>query len=91
MSTAANLRTRLEAAATAIEAGDYATALTKARAAQATLLAIPDGARAGMQVQYGRQIQELIDECKKALATQNLTTAGGMQTQKVKYVRDAQT
>ena len=81
---ASDVQTLMTAAATAIEAGDYATALTKALAAQAHLAAIPDsGWRDGAAMKWRPEsIQNFIDS-----ARQGESGAGGIQRTKIQYAR----
>jgi len=79
-----NVDTLMTAAATAVLAGDYATALTDALAAQAYLAAIPDsGFREGTSMKWRPEsIQNFIDSCQKAQSG-----AGGIQRTKLQYAR----
>jgi hypothetical protein len=82
--SASDVETLMSAAATAIEAGDYATALAKALAAQARLAAIPDsGWREGPSMKWRPEsIQNFIDSARRSQ-----TATGGVQRTKIQYTR----
>lgn len=58
------LATYIDAAVTANEAGDYATALSKVRSAELTLLKMPDAEHGSAKYKYAR---ETIDALKRDL------------------------
>ena len=74
----------MSAASTAIQAADYATAIIKALAAQALLIAIPDsGWRDGAFMKWRPEsVQDFINSARQA---QN--AAGGIQRTKIQYAR----
>lgn len=80
---------RVEAAADALEAGNPALALRKARAAQALLAGIPDGGRNGTSMTWGRQmLPEIIQQARQAMAEDHAAGGGIMQDAKVHYQRE---
>jgi len=86
MATAATVNTLGDAASTAIAAGDWATALTKALAAQAQLSVLPDSEyQAGGQtvLRYDRRaVESLVANIRR-----QQSAALGMQQTKISYAR----
>jgi len=85
MATAATVNTLGDAAATAIGAGDWATALAKALAAQAQLSVMPDSEYGNPQtvLRYDRRaIESMVGNIRRQQAA-----ATGMQQTKITYAR----
>ncbi len=80
--SASDVRTKMTAAAATIEAGDFATAITKAQAALALLGAIPDSEHdRGFKMAWRADIQDFI---KTAQQSQSADTSGGGGIQRTK-------
>lgn len=87
MASAASVNTLMDAAVAALEAGDYATALTKLMAAKASLAAIPDSSKAGESLNYDRgSIDELIRQVRQQQTAASVS-ANGISTARVTYTR----
>ena len=80
--SASGVDTLMTAASAAVLAGDYATALQNGLAAQALLVAIPDGGwREGASMKWRPEsIQDFINSCR-----QQRTAAAGIQRTKIQY------
>lgn len=80
--SASELSTLIDAAVTANEAGDFATALTKLRSARMTLMKMPDG-RAGEHEMRWRvsDIESMIADIERARSA-----AAGIRTTKIHHV-----
>lgn len=91
--TAAEIETLIDAANSAAESGDHATALAKLRQAKALISALPDSSRAGDELSWDRAALDLlIGEYRReaAAASGNTQSAGdgaGVQRSKITYKR----
>lgn len=75
------------AAAAAIGAGDYDTAMTRILQAEAALIGVPaEAAKDGEMVRIERRLESL----KRSIEQSRAAAAGGMQSTRVRYVRTAE-
>lgn len=83
------LTSAMTAAVAALESGDYATALTKARVARGYLATIPSVKNSGSEMTWSYSaIDGFIRDCKEAQREALMTSTNGvMQIQKVQYQR----
>lgn len=90
--SAETINSKVESAVTAIESGDWSTAISKLMAAKALLSATPDQRHGGnSELRWDRNaINELISECKQQQASASGVGAssGALQFQKIRFVRD---
>lgn len=83
MATAQDLQSKIDAAVTANEAGDFATALTQLRSAKMILAGLSDRKIEDLEISYDRAaIDAMIDDIKRA---QN--ASAGICRTPVKFVR----
>lgn len=82
-----NAQTAFAQAATAFRAKDYTTAIDRLLEAQSYMAAIPDSARTGDTLTFGRELTSLLAAARERERTAGLRQAGGIQTTKVQYVR----
>lgn len=93
MSTITTINEKVAAAVTAIEAGEFSTALTKLRAAKALLSAVPNSRQGDLELEWDRRaIDSLIEDVESQLATTDTGVdpnglGGGVQRTTVTYVR----
>ncbi len=86
--SASDVNTLMSAASTAIQAGDYATAITKALAAQALLAAIPEAESGGQDGSRAKYSPEAIENfIANARIQQNSSSSVGIQRTKVQWGR----
>lgn len=77
-----DVQSAISAAATAQEAGDYATALTQLRSARMHMHALPDIEKDGESLTWDRKIDSLIADIQSAQSS-----ASGIRTTKLRYKR----
>ena len=82
----AQINTKMAAAVAALEAGDYATALTNALCAQGLVAASPTSEHGNDKISWqDNKIADFVANVRRAQAAD--TASGGMQQTKVTYVR----
>lgn len=96
--TIAQIDTLYTEAISALDAGDYATAIRKAQAAKLRLATTPNLARAlggggsqSLAWAGAGTIDSFIAECRKALAQKLAESSGGLQQTKITYARPTST
>jgi len=81
MPTVTQLNTYVDAAATAIAAGDYTTALPNIEAALVIMSGLPDVTTAGTVTQFDRKALKTAQK----MCLQSANTTRGIQRSRVKY------
>lgn len=86
IATAAEIDSKVDEAVTAIESGDFSTALTKLLSAKALLSGKPDTRGRTTEMRYDRRsIDSLITDVRKQ-QTASQAAALGIQSTNIKYV-----
>lgn len=88
--SAAAVNTSVESAITAMEAGEWSSAIRSLMAAKARLIALPDAIKGQMQLRWDRQaIDDLIAECRREQAVDaagsNESTGGVLRRVPITY------
>lgn len=89
MSSAAAVKTAMNAATAALASGDYATAITQATIAQGHLAAMPN-TRFGDNHEMAwsdQRINDFIVNVRRLQSSTAAATAGGVQRTRINYVR----
>jgi exosome complex RNA-binding protein Rrp42 (RNase PH superfamily) len=88
MAKLSDLQSRIESAVAALDAGNYASALTLARGAALLIVAVPDSEFQGEKITIDREsLKNTIAELNRAAASAAMASNGGIVTQDITVTR----